>query len=142
MIKRYVCGFMSDLKKEKIALITKARPKWQEGLLNAIGGSIEDYDITPTHAIQREFLEETGYSTSIEEWIHTLILRGNDYEVYFFKCSKDIDLHKELHTTTDEEIGIYDLNYLPFNVIPNLKWIIPFSFHEDNCFPITVSVSF
>lgn len=135
----YVVGFMSDLKKENLALISKKRPEWQMGLLNGIGGKLEENECVE-EAMCREFQEETGYETKQNDWTHTLTLIGNDYEVFFFKCIKDIDLYKELHTTTDEEIGIYDLNYLSSKVIDNLKWIIPFSFHEDNVFPITVNV--
>ena len=38
---RYVAGFMFDSSYENVLLIRKTKPKWQEGLLNGVGGKIE-----------------------------------------------------------------------------------------------------
>lgn len=60
----YVVGFLFSTNKKEVVLIKKNRPDWQKGLLNGIGGHIEDE--TPLEAMKREFLEETGLK--IEYW--------------------------------------------------------------------------
>lgn len=39
---RYVCGFQIHPELKLVTLVRKQKPKWQAGLLNGIGGSIED----------------------------------------------------------------------------------------------------
>ena len=59
--------------------------EWQAGLLNGIGGKIEDGE-APIEALVREFAEETGVQTSAEEWsaiVH--YVHPHSYEVFFTK---------------------------------------------------------
>lgn len=134
-MKDYVIAFVFD-KKQNVALIQKNRPKWEEGLLNGIGGKIEPGE-TPLEAIEREFLEETGYHIKEEKWIHTITMAStqNDAMVYIFKAYP-INL-KRLKTTTDEEVIICDINSLPDNIIPNIKWMIFLSL-SSNEMPIQI----
>lgn len=65
--KAYVCGFLICRTSQTnwVALIRKARPSWQAGRLNGIGGSIEPGE-TALSAMRREFEEEAG--VVIEDW--------------------------------------------------------------------------
>src|SRR5574344_1132288 len=57
---KYVLGFMIS-NDNRIALIQKKRPTWQEGLFNGIGGKIEETDSCAKQAMRREFEEETNH---------------------------------------------------------------------------------
>lgn len=119
---RYVAGFLFSEDETKVLLITKLKPKWQAGFLNAIGGKIEG-DETPLQAMVREFDEEAG--VLFYSWQYTTVLRGPDFEVHFFAACDDI-----IYSATrqeDEPICVYDVSKVmewPM-VIPNLKVLIP-----------------
>lgn len=61
----YCCGFLFDRARDHVWLLRKARPAWQAGRLNGIGGKIEPGE-TPQQAQSREFLEEAG--VRIDSW--------------------------------------------------------------------------
>jgi 8-oxo-dGTP diphosphatase len=124
-----------------LALIVKNKPDWQKGLLNGIGGKIEDQDIvinddyngisTPTQslcAMIREFQEETG--VEYRDWNLFLNMSGNNtdenktpFSVDFYRCFTD-EVYN-IRSTTDEEVIIVMVNQLlSLNTIDNLKWII------------------
>lgn len=125
----YVCGFLFDLSRQEVALIKKTRPDWQKGLLNGIGGHVNDGEELH-EAMEREFTEETG--AEVLAWKLFCTYEGSDYTVYFMKTfSSEI---YNLNTITDEEVKVINvselnnetLNGLPENkTIPNLKWLIP-----------------
>lgn len=119
----YVAGFMFNETGDKVALVRKARPKWQEGRLNAIGGHIEEGE-TPRQAMVREFEEETGRKTDRTNWIPLCVLSGRDFTVHFFyTMGWPLD---DLKTLTDEEIVVVNTkDVTPYNAIPNLQWLIP-----------------
>jgi len=121
----YVCGFMFDFQKEKVALIKKNKPEWQKGSLNGIGGKIEEGE-TALDAMCREFEEEAGLRTLQSDWYPLITMTGNDWCVNFFFCAERINSLELLQSKTDEEVVIIDLIDLDIEpVIPNLRWIIP-----------------
>ena len=127
MVKLYVVGFLFSEDMKRVVLIHKNKPAWQVGLLNGVGGKIEQ-DESPKNAIKREFEEETGLT--ISDWKYYAKVSGDEWCVDFFHAtSKDIDSVKSI---TDEKVEIFnvsDINTLP--VIPNLKWLIPMCFDAD-----------
>lgn len=48
----YTLGFLFDYGQLNVALIRKTKPKWQAGLLNGIGGHVEENE-TPATCINR-----------------------------------------------------------------------------------------
>lgn len=66
---KYVLGFFFSEDRERVLLIKKNRPEFLRGKLNGIGGHLESAE-SPLSAMQREFHEETGILTKMEEWIY------------------------------------------------------------------------
>ena len=116
---QYVLGFLFSPDKKSVALIRKNRPDWQEGLLNGIGGHIEEGE-PPSIAMRREFREETGIT--ISDWVLKIKYRDKDFQLFIFTAVSDLIV--EIRTTTDEKVFIMGVNRLA-EAIPNLKWFIP-----------------
>jgi 8-oxo-dGTP diphosphatase len=86
--QKYVVGFMFDESMMNVALIRKQKPQWQAGLLNGIGGKVEENEL-PSKAMVREFNEEAGLLTFVATWINFCSMSGtnNDggqFEIEFF----------------------------------------------------------
>jgi 8-oxo-dGTP diphosphatase len=124
-MSNYVVGFMFDPSFQRVVLIRKSRPKWQAGLLNGVGGHIEEGE-APIEAMLREFSEETGVQTTKEQWRHFLVM-GDHYESgWTVKCFCCTGLTLDCRTKTDEPVSVYDITTLhAHRAIENLHWIIP-----------------
>lgn len=131
---KYVAGFMFNKTKTKVALIRKNKPEWQKGLLNGIGGKIEEGEHM-IDAMCREFKEETGLKTFYYDWKHLVNLESkrDNWIVDFFYSDTLLENLDELKTTTDEEVIIIDVSNLDNeSVIPNLRWLIKMCFDEKH----------
>lgn len=125
----YVAGFMFDKELKKVALIRKNKPDWQKGKLNGVGGAIEKFDKTASHAMIREFEEETSVITTLINWRQFLVMKGKnddnkEFRVDFFVSTGDLSL---LKSPTDEKIEIIDLaeiHCLREDVVENLTWLV------------------
>ena len=136
----YVVGFMfiePYSYESQVLLIKKERPEWQKGKLNGIGGHIEK-DETAEDAMVREFEEETGFKTEKKDWRRFCSLRGikKEYIVFFYvyivKEKDREEIENSVITTTDEEVEFYYVDTLDhYNLIPNLKWLIPLALDKD-----------
>lgn len=133
-MQRAVCGFFFDPGNTSVVLIRKRRPDWQAGLLNGVGGKVEEGEFAHD-AMVREFEEETGVRH--EDWRLFCVLRDevNGYEVHYFRAFGDVT---RCRTTTDEEIELVMPGAVPVSaVIPNLTWLIPMALddqlHECRC---------
>lgn len=129
---KYVCGFCFDEARERVLLIRKNRPKWQNGRLNGIGGHIET-DELEIQAMKREFWEETGISSEFRQimWRRLAYLRGPDWEVCFFFAFNDV--MKFAVTRTDEEVvelAVRDAMFDPL-VLPNVPPLIALALMPD-----------
>lgn len=126
-MKEYVVGFAFDRHEARVALIVKNRPTWQAGKLNGIGGKVEPRE-APLQAMEREFAEEAGGEA---DWQLFATLEGRDdsarlsdpepFRVWFFRGTTT----DSLKSATDERIVWIDPGWLPWNVLPNLRWLIP-----------------
>ena len=122
MTKQYVVGFMFSLNQQRVALVKKNRPKWLAGLLNGIGGHVEDSDDSLLSARIREFSEETGHMTAGWEKYARISEDGN-FDVTFFYATGELS---KVQTKTDEEIIVVDVaNIASLETIENLPWLIP-----------------
>ena len=82
---RYVVGFVFC--QEAVLLIRKARPKWQAGKLNGVGGKIEPGEL-PLAAMVRECREESGLEIPPHAWNTLGIVEAanKDWQVTFFSA--------------------------------------------------------
>ncbi len=129
----YVAGFM--VCSGQVLLITKSKPEWQRGRINAIGGHIERGEI-PVTAMIREFEEETGIKTRQGQWQHTVRLCGGTWTVYFFVCYAVEEVFKTFRSNGDEKVDAYQISNLPSGVLWNVRWLLPLSLDADLMFPI------
>lgn len=131
---KYVVGFLFDELGEHVALILKARPAWQAGRLNGIGGHIEKNE-TPLQAMRREFFEETG--ATVGNWSLFAKQQGcvhcaDACEVYFFRAKAPLALLEGIDgfKNNEEEVVVQSVNNavlspLQNRRLPNLLWLIP-----------------
>ena len=117
----YVVGFYFSPGLDKVALIRKTRPAWQEGKLNGVGGHVEAGE-SPQEAMVREFAEETGHVT--HRWHYYARMKGPDFTVDVFTVSGPLE---KLKSTTEEKIEfviVEEVGPLRNDVIENLAWLI------------------
>jgi 8-oxo-dGTP diphosphatase len=127
---RYVVGFLFSPSRGQVALIRKNKPTWQAGLLNGIGGKIEQGELA-RDAMVREFKEET--SVDVRDWRQFAVMNGNGYVVHFFVADATVDQFNNLQSTTEELIEVVPFNYAceHRDCIPNLRWLIPLALDKD-----------
>jgi 8-oxo-dGTP diphosphatase len=135
----YVVGFMFDERGNEVLLIEKAKPKWQAGKLNGVGGKIEKTDESPEHAMAREFKEETGIDHDHIYWDLRVIYQGPDYEIYFFYTEGCPTLARQQPNEIEKPVVVPNWRELPENAIYNLRWIVPMMRDGNLQFPIRVN---
>jgi len=123
---KYCLGFMYSAGRGSVLLIEKKRPSWQAGLWNGVGGHIKKGE-SADEAMVREFEEETG--VRYENWHLALNIKvvgpdvGESAELIVFRAiSAEVT---KARSQTDESLFIFNVNDMPYNVIPNLKLIVP-----------------
>lgn len=128
-MRQYVLGFAFDPPYKNVVLIRKNRPAFQAGKLNGVGGKLE-VDEAPVDAMVREFYEETGLRTKQSSW-HMFAKFWSDQERGFedptfeVRCFYRRGSVLKVVSTTDERVGIYDVDALEPPVMANLRWLIP-----------------
>lgn len=139
----YCLGFAFTDYDNFVVLIKKNKPAWQKGLLNGVGGRVEDGECCNV-AMAREFEEETGVKTLECDWTRFTEMKFADVLVYCFAIR--LPRHNQnVASPTDEYVAlfsIYDVRNHP-KVIPNLRWLVPMALHrldnpEDNAVPHTL----
>lgn len=131
---------------DNVLLIRKAKPDWQKGLLNGIGGKLEDVDIPDgvafapfqpmVNCAKREFLEETGLVDCPTPIIYHSMLwpeyqsHDNWPLVYFSAINMAMgDMMEAVRNTAanDEPCTIRKVSKLAYNreeLMPNLPFLI------------------
>lgn len=118
--ERYVVGFMFNPTEDAVLLIRKTHPDWQKGKLNGVGGRIEDGE-SAIEAMRREFTEETGIDH--DDWRQFCVLGdARQWQIHFFSA---VGLIAKAVACTEETPEIHPAWVLPFDTIPNLRWLIP-----------------
>lgn len=127
----YVLGFLFDTSRKRCVLLEKAKPEWQAGRYNGVGGKIEPGE-GPSKAMSREFHEETGLLIPESEWEIYCLLNGCTEEgetrkIYVYRAfwQQDMDLKDLLNWTMTECPELIDYTDLPEKCLPNLRWLIP-----------------
>jgi 8-oxo-dGTP diphosphatase len=116
----YVVGFMFNPVENAVLLLRKNRPTWQIGKLNGIGGRVEDGE-TPQQAMRRECVEEVGLD--VDSWNEFCVLSDErGWRIHFLSAVGPI---MNASVMTDELPEVVSVFALPFDVIPNLTWLIP-----------------
>lgn len=125
--KRYVLGFMFDEKFERVALIRKNRPAWQAGKLNGVGGHIEMGEGI-FQAVAREFKEETGYQTKLDDWTYFAHMHGNNAEGHFtIDIFATVGPLEELKDMTDERLALKQIRLVTIQddeAVENIPWLV------------------
>lgn len=139
----YVVGFVTDEDHRQVLLVRKARPEWQAGLVNGIGGKIQQLPPrnntecweSALEAMHREFSEETGTSDALQ-WTLRIELKPYDRRykgsVLFWTATMEYDAIKALD---QKEINGERLEAWPLSrsghisrhasAVPNLAWTLP-----------------
>lgn len=130
--QKYVVGLMFSLNKQTVLLIRKNKPLWQLGLLNGVGGKVEEGE-TPAQCMVREFKEEVGLNTEEEQWTYFAKLCGTNSEIYFYKTYTDSLVNAvQLESEIPMLIYIEDLSFIEH--VPNLKFLIEMALLETKEF--------
>jgi 8-oxo-dGTP diphosphatase len=120
---RYVLGFMFNLEGDCVVLMEKKRPAFQVGMLNGVGGKVNEGE-TPEVAMARECLEETGIKTLWDDWRHVATLASaGHYEVEVFACRSEV--WKTARQMTDEAVYLTSTVVSHGKVVSDCRWLIP-----------------
>ena len=136
----YVVGFLFSEDRRQVILINKMHPEWQAGLLNGVGGKVEQGE-TPEEAMEREFLEETGMPAV--GWQQVALLRCPNCLVYFFRGFGIIENIKQGHQSpTDEQVCVMGLDafqlYFRNKAVQPVSWMIQMCLDDDIRFPVII----
>jgi 8-oxo-dGTP diphosphatase len=132
---RFVVGFPFNEDATVILLVRKLRPKWQEGLLNGIGGKIEAGE-TPREAMLRESKEETGLDVA---WQYKGVMTGENNDGHNFECHIYYTYTQhilEFEQKEDEPLCLYHVKNVigAPNTVNNLQYLIPFGMYRSKAF--------
>lgn len=139
-MKRYCLGFMFSLDSQLVVLIQKRKPEWQAGLLNGVGGKVEEGE-DPIDAMVREFEEETSVKTGRGQWADAGFIAGPDYTIFLYFTYDH--RAEQVQSTTEEPVKVVPVNMLPLlKTIPNLGWIIPYLLDAERSRATELSVTY
>lgn len=128
----YVVGFLfaEDREDPWVVLIEKARPEWQKGKLNGVGGKIEPGE-TPDEAMRREFREETGLD--VQGWRRFADLIGSQDHIVFFEARAPwVELTRVQNQDLTEPVRVLQVSGMAFwPAVPNLRWLIPLALDPE-----------
>lgn len=129
-MKKYTIGALFTPDFKRVLLIKKVKPAWQKDKLNFPGGSIEENE-SCFQCVAREFAEETGLDIPVPNWKHIGCIINADtedgYEVDLLTSIYYPELNGHIKQLTQEKVQWVEVEHLPYNVISNLHWLIPFA---------------
>ena len=120
---KYTLGFMFSENKDDVLLIRKAKPDWQAGKLNGLGGHLEPGE-SWVEGMIREFREEAHLDTTAEDWKSFGYLAGAEFSIrLFYAVSNDI---YKARSTTAEAVRITRVEDIhKVAVVPHIQWLVP-----------------
>ena len=114
----YVCGFAYAPRSTVVAstthvlLLRKSKPAWQAGKLNGVGGKVEIGE-TASHAMVREFFEETGIQSQMADWavFHQERFVDGSRVFFFHAVLRAVDLQAAVERTglTEEPCSVIEI---------------------------------
>ena len=131
--RRMVIGFLFSEYANRVVLIKKifktTSPLYfMHGKLNGVGGKVEPGE-TSFDAMVREFREEAG--VVVKDWdFFAKIISPEDenFQIDYFRSFGNIDHVKKME---EEEIWTVPTNYLPDDVLYNVRWLIPLAMDRE-----------
>ena len=125
---RYTLGFIFSEDKKEVLLLKINKPeKWNDGLINGIGGKVEENE-TINECMFRECKEETGLNLLFIKYCGLYDgsnFTGNEFEVYTYYTVLDKFLFKEFDSP-EGELKWYNVkDIMDLKTVPNMKWMIP-----------------
>jgi len=121
-MEHYVVGFLFNESMDRVVLIAKDHPEWQDGKLNGVGGKIRDHE-TADAAMTREFYEEAGVLR--KDWILFCRINGRWGTLHCFYARGDV---AEARTMEVEQVSVWLVSDVvigdPSLVIPNTPWLL------------------
>ena len=122
-MQEYTLGFFFSSDFKKVALIKKKRPTWMKDKYNGIGGKLEDGENVHIGMV-REFEEEAGIRTNIDDWNLYCNMSGENWTVYVLYCVARSQM-TGIRSMTDEEIEVFEVEKLPLNeCLSNVNWLV------------------
>lgn len=122
-MKQFTLGLIFNATLDRIVLMRKNRPDWQQGRLNGVGGKIEKGE-TSIACIVREVEEETTLSTNESDWLLVANLGGDNWSMDVYCLCFDGE-EQDIKTCTDEKVEWLDVSQMPKNIMSNMSWLIP-----------------
>lgn len=122
--KHYTVGFLFNIELTKVMLIKKAKPEWQKGFYNGVGGKFEGFE-NAGECMSREFHEETGIG--VIGWV--------EFALGYISCHQGpcalhymVNLAEETKPKKDtiEQAKWFGTNTMKEGMkVPNLRWLVP-----------------
>lgn len=124
---QYIVGFLFPPSLDKVVLVRKCKPAWQNGRLNGVGGAIERGE-TPHQAMSREFGEEVKlgqagqpYLIPPDSWhmFCSLVVASGDKIDFLYAVDSEAT---KAHSNTVEPIVVKEVSGL---TVPDCLWSVP-----------------
>lgn len=138
MVHNYCLGFAFNYFHNEVLLIKKNKPNWQKGKYNGVGGKLEEGE-TALEAMVREFEEESGVPTHMDQWKEVCMMLSDEtkdhpdsdeWRVTVFAVELTNEQWGAQHSCTAEIICPFQpdkLYYYEETFIDNIIWLVPMS---------------
>lgn len=127
-MQKYVLGFVFSKDMESVLLMHKNRPAWQNGLVNGLGGKVEEGEDT-FDTVRREIQEESGLDISNDKWIKSGKVYSDSFTMDVFGTIYDGE-QSGAKALEDEPIEWFRVRELPTNIVENIPWLIHITFDK------------
>jgi len=121
-MQKYVVGFIFNMDFSSVLLMHKNRPAWQNGLINGLGGKVEEGE-DAFMTVSREIEEESGLKIPKEDWVKVGRVYSDSFDMDVFGSIYHSDM-SNAKTLEDEPIEWFPVKSLPDNTIENIPWLV------------------
>ncbi len=123
MKQQYTLGFIFNEALDHVVLMHKAKPEWQAGKLNGIGGKVEEGE-DHLSCMVREAKEETNLETRHGDWVFLGEMGSDGWGMQVFTLTHIGDM-QAIQSMEAEKVEWFPVAALPDNVLGNLYWLVP-----------------